>query len=118
MSGYQVCMVTVPNAETGESLARSLLEQRLAACVNMVPGCRSFYWWENAICDDSESLLIVKTHSTRLPALIDHVRSHHPYSCPEVIALPVESGNPAYLDWLAQSLQITPQSGHISDSSG
>lgn len=117
MTDFRVCMVTVPNPETGEALARSLLANRLAACVNLVPGCRSFYWWENAICDEREELLIIKTHSAQLPALIEHVRSNHPYSCPEVIALSIEAGSAAYLEWLSQSLQ-NPHNGHISESSG
>src|ERR1017187_849869 len=104
MSDFRVCLVTVPNQGAGEALARSLLEQRLAACVNLVAGCQSFYWWENAICSDSEVLLMIKTEASRLDGLIAHVRANHPYTCPEVVALPIEGGNPAYLDWLAQSL--------------
>jgi periplasmic divalent cation tolerance protein len=116
MTDFRVCLVTVPDRDTGETLARCLLEQRLAACVNLVPGCRSLYWWDNAICCDDEVLMIVKTAAAQLDELTAHVLSNHPYACPEVVALPIDSGSPAYLSWLSQSLRAAPSgSGQLSE---
>lgn len=101
MTSIRVVLVTAPRGDVAASLARELVGNRLAACVNIVPGIRSIYSWNGDLCDDSEDLLIVKTAVDRLDALVEHVRAVHPYSVPEVIALPVESGSAAYLEWVA-----------------
>lgn len=88
-----------------EKISIVLVKQKLAACVNLVPKISSRYWWKGKIETASESLLIVKTKKTLLPKLIAKVKTIHSYSVPEVIALPIERGNPDYLDWLDQSLQ-------------
>ena len=98
-----VVLCTAPSDEVGAQLARGLLEARLAACVNLVPGVRSFYRWEGAVQDDAEVQLVIKT----VPALVERVdrwlAEHHPYDTPEVIALPVSAGSRAYLEWVAAS---------------
>nr|XP_054510258.1 protein CutA homolog [Agelaius phoeniceus] len=96
--------VTCPNLSVATELARSLVQQRLAACVNIIPGVTSVYTWQGKLEEDSEVLLMIKTRSSRVPALSDFVRSHHPYEVPEVVALPVAQGNPPYLRWVRDSV--------------
>jgi len=98
--GVQVVLVTAPDLDTAARLGRALVEERLAACVNLVPGLRSIYRWEGALHDDAEVLLLVKTRTDRLEALSARVKELHPYALPEVLALPASGGSPAYLDWL------------------
>lgn len=93
-------LVTAPDAEVAERLARALVEERLAACVNVIPGVRSIYRWEGAIEEDAELLLLVKTHEARLDALAARVKELHPYALPEVLALAAAGGSAAYLDWI------------------
>lgn len=92
-------LVTVPSAEA-EGLARALVDERLAACVNLIPGIRSFYRWQGQVQDDDEVLLVIKTGSDRCEALAERVRELHPYDLPEVLALPAVGGSRAYLDWV------------------
>jgi periplasmic divalent cation tolerance protein len=96
-----VVLVTAPTAERAAELARTLVEERLAACGNVVPGLRSIYRWEGKVQDDAEALLLLKTTRARFDALRDRVLALHPYQVPEVIALPVEAGSAAYLEWIA-----------------
>jgi len=96
----QVVLVTAPDLEAGARIGRSLVEEGLAACANVVPGVRSIYRWQGAIQDDAEVLLIVKTRSSLVDALATRVRALHPYELPEVIALPVAGGSAPYLDWV------------------
>ncbi|KAM6993416.1 divalent-cation tolerance protein CutA-like [Passerculus sandwichensis] len=96
--------VTCPNLSVATELARSLVQRRLAACVNVIPGVTSVYTWQGKLEEDSEVLLMIKTRSSRVPALSDFVRSHHPYEVPEVVALPVAQGNPPYLRWVRDSV--------------
>lgn len=104
-AGALVVLVTVPSAEKGAEIARALVEERLAACGNVVPGLRSIYRWEGKVQDDAEALLLLKTTRPRFEALRERVRSLHPYQVPEVLALPVEKGHAAYLDWIAASVR-------------
>ena len=96
----QVVLVTAPDLDTAARRGRALVEERLAACVNLVPGLRSIYRWEGALHDDAEVLLLVKTRTDRLEALSARVKELHPYALPEVLALPASGGSPAYLEWL------------------
>ncbi|XP_041568607.1 divalent-cation tolerance protein CutA [Taeniopygia guttata] len=96
--------VTCPNLSVATELARALVQQRLAACVNIIPGVTSVYTWQGKLEEDSEVLLMIKTRSSRVPALSDFVRSRHPYEVPEVVALPVAQGNPPYLRWVRDSV--------------
>lgn len=96
----RVVLATAPDADSGAALARALVEERLAACVNLVPGVRSIYRWKERIEDESEVLLVIKTRADRCQALAARVRELHPYEVPEVLELPAVGGNPAYLDWL------------------
>jgi periplasmic divalent cation tolerance protein len=98
-----VVLITVPSDEVGQAIANKLLEEKLAACVNIVPEIRSLYRWESAINDDEERLLIVKSRATLFhKELVPAVLSVHPYQTPEIIALPVVMGLDSYLDWISQ----------------
>ncbi len=99
-----VVLMTAPDTQVAEGLARSLVDERLAACVSLVPGIRSFYRWEGATREDAEVLLIAKTRSDRLGDLDARVRALHPYDVPEVLALPSTGGNAAYLAWVAEEV--------------
>ncbi|WP_242393714.1 divalent-cation tolerance protein CutA [Anaeromyxobacter oryzisoli] len=96
-----VVLVTAPSPEKAAELARAVVEARLAACGNVVPGLRSIYRWEGTVHEDAEALLVLKTTRGRFEALRDRILALHPYQVPEVLALPVEAGSAAYLDWIA-----------------
>ena len=100
MSGCIVVFSTVPDTDTGRKIARGVLEKRLAACVNITGPLESHYWWEGELQQEPEHLLILKTREELFPALEEAVRSLHPYDVPEIIALPVGQGSPAYLNWI------------------
>src|SRR5512138_3345971 len=93
-------LVTAPSAEKAAELARALVQERLAACGNVVPGLRSIYRWEGRVQDDAEALLLLKTTRARFEALRERVLALHPYQVPEVLALPVEAGSAPYLAWI------------------
>jgi periplasmic divalent cation tolerance protein len=95
-----VILSTLPADERGPALARALVDERLAACVNLVPGLRSIYRWEGAVHDDAETLAIIKTTRARLPALLARLPALHPYELPEAVAVPVIAGHPPYLAWV------------------
>lgn len=98
----RVVLVTAPNAETGEFLARELVEERVAACANVVPGLISVFWWEGEIQRDDEVLVIFKTGRDRLEALRARVSELHPYEVPEVLALPVDFSHGPYAEWVME----------------
>ncbi len=95
-----VVYVTASSADEGAALARALVGERLAACVNRVP-VESVYRWEGRVVEDAEVLLVVKTRRELLDGLAARVRALHSYTVPEIIALPVVAGWPPYLQWLA-----------------
>jgi periplasmic divalent cation tolerance protein len=96
-----VVLSTFPDAETAARIARVLVDERLAACANLVAAVRSIYRWQGAIQDDAESLAIINTTTDRYPALAARIAELHPYEVPEIIALPMTDGHPPYLAWLA-----------------
>jgi periplasmic divalent cation tolerance protein len=91
---------TAPDADVGARLARGLVEAHLAACVNLVPGVRSIYRWEGEVQDDPEVQLLIKSRRGRFAALASWLEEHHPYDVPEIVALPIATGSPAYLEWV------------------
>ena len=101
MATPYLCLCTCPDADSAEAIATALVNERLAACVNIVPGLRSIYRWEGALQRESEWLLLIKTVAARLDALKTRLPELHPYSVPELVALPIGEGLPAYLQWLA-----------------
>ena len=94
-------LTNVPGRAAAERLADLLVEQRLAACVNILAPCRSVYRWKGAVQRDEEHPMLMKTTAERYPALEQALRAAHPYELPEIIAVPVERGLPAYLEWVA-----------------
>lgn len=96
-----LCLSTCPDAETAARIACALVEEQLAACVNRLPGVHSTYRWQGKVVDDAEVLLVIKTTNERLEALRGRLVELHPYEVPELIAIEVVDGHPAYLDWIA-----------------
>lgn len=101
-----VVFSTAPQDKSA-SLARMLIDQRVVACVNVVP-VRSYYRWKGEFCDDEEHLLIIKTTKEKAGEVIAAIKTHHPYELPEIIALPVIDGHPPYLEWVHQETQDGP----------
>jgi len=103
-----VIYCTCPDPATAERIAEALVSERLAACVNLVPGLTSIYRWQGQIQRDNEWLLIIKTRNTIYPLLETRIRDLHPYAVPEIIALPIQAGSAAYLDWIVDSTGAPP----------
>ena len=99
-----VVFSTAPGTEVAEALAEHLVNEQLAACVNLVGGLRSVYRWQGEVHRDSEVLLIAKTDQQHLEPLISTLQARHPYDCPEIIAMPIVGGSAGYLEWLTSSL--------------
>jgi periplasmic divalent cation tolerance protein len=97
-----VVLCTVPSEAVAEELARGLVTRSLAACVNIVPGIRSIYSWQGKLEDGQELLLVIKTRTERYEELERWLTEAHPYEVPEVIALPIALGAPAYLRWVTE----------------
>ncbi len=102
--GAYVVLVTFPDRERAVACGRALVEEQLAACVNVLGELRSIYRWQGAVHDDAEVLAVIKTTSAAFEAVRARVVALHPYEVPEVIALPVEAGHAPYLDWLEASV--------------
>lgn len=96
-----IVTTNLPDAASAQALAMLLIEQRLAACVNILAPCRSVYRWQGKIEDTTEVPLLIKTTAARYAALEAAIRVHHPYELPEILAVPVEFGLPEYLAWVA-----------------
>ncbi len=103
-----VVLVTTPTPERAAEIARAVVEERLAACGNVVPGLRSIYRWEGKVEDEPEALLVVKTTAGRFERLRERVLAMHPSACPEIVAVPSALGHAPYLEWLVGSVE-TPR---------
>jgi len=93
--------ITAQNSEEAKILGTALLEDRLIACVNIVAGIQSMYWWNGSIASDTEVLCIAKTKTSLVPEVIAKVKTLHSYACPCVVALPIIDGNAEFLAWIA-----------------
>jgi periplasmic divalent cation tolerance protein len=93
--------VTTSDISEAKKIGRMLVEKRLAACVNILGGVQSLYWWEGAVQESGEAAFIAKTTAESAPELIEAVRAAHSYDCPCVVTLPIEAGNPDFLKWIA-----------------
>jgi periplasmic divalent cation tolerance protein len=100
-----VVLSTCPDAEIAAGLGRALVEARLAACVNILPGIRSIYAWQGEVQDEPEVLMILKTTADRFPALRERLVALHPYDVPEVVAVSAAAGHDAYFRWVAKATQ-------------
>ena len=101
---YLLIYCTCPDQALAERIAEALVADRLAACVNIVPGITSIYRWQGEVQHDSELLLLIKTHSECYPALEARIRELHSYELPEIIAVPIQRGSESYLAWLDASV--------------
>ena len=101
-------LTNLPERAAAERLAEALVAQRLAACVNILAPCRSVYRWREALQRDEEHPMLIKTTVERYPALETAIRAGHPYELTEIIAVPIERGLPAYLEWVAQETRAQP----------
>jgi len=99
--GTLLVLTNLPDRAVAERLADTLVANNLAACVNILAPCRSVYRWKGAVQHDEEHPMLIKTTAERYGALEQALRAGHPYELPEIIAVPVERGLPAYLDWVA-----------------
>ncbi len=96
-----VCLTTTASRQSGEKIANHLVRNRYAACVNIVPGLTSVYYWKKKLCCEPEVLLIIKTLASRVSSVEKALKKIHPYELPEFIVLPIVKGSRAYLDWIA-----------------
>lgn len=101
---YCLVLCTCPEGEAAQSLAKALVTEQLAACVNILPHLTSIYTWEGKLENSAESLLLIKTEKSVYPRLEQRLKALHPYEVPEIIALPIESGLPEYLQWVSLCL--------------
>lgn len=99
-------LTNLPDRAAADRLADSLIGQHLAACINILAPCRSVYRWEGAVQHDDELPMLIKTTAECYPALEAAIRAGHPYELPEIIAVPIECGLPAYLDWVAAEASV------------
>jgi periplasmic divalent cation tolerance protein len=104
--GTLLVLTNLPDRAAAEKLADELVGKRVAACINILAPCRSVYRWKGAVQHDEEHPMLIKTTHECYPALEQALRAAHPYELPEIIALPVEQGLPAYLEWVAS--ETTP----------
>lgn len=102
-----VVFCTCPDQAVADRIAATLVDERLAACVNLVAGIASIYRWEDQVQRDSECLLIIKTRQAVYPLLETRLQQLHPYDVPEIIALPIQAGAAPYLNWLAANTGIS-----------
>lgn len=101
MQNIRVVFITVP-ADEAKAMAKGIVVNRHAACVNIVPRTESYFWWDGEVKFEQEALLMVKTTQLALDRLIKFVRDEHPYEVPEIITLPVAEGLPEYLNWVME----------------
>ena len=104
-SDHVVALSTAPSMDKAAEIARALVGERLAACVNLVPGVRSIYQWQGKLCDDAEVLCVIKTRRDRVDALRARLPALHPYDVPELLVLEVGAGHTPYLEWIDASVR-------------
>jgi periplasmic divalent cation tolerance protein len=100
----QIVLCTTPDRETAEMIADALVSEQLAACVNILPGVMSVYRWQGTIEHSEESLLLIKTSQTVWPMLVAQIQALHPYELPEIVAVPIKTGEAEYIQWLENSI--------------
>lgn len=107
MSGISIVTSTVGTSEEALAIARTLVEEKLVACVQIISRIRSIYRWKGEICDEEEQLLLMKTRSDLCSALQNRIRELHSYEVPEIVSFPIADGLPEYLNWVVEN---TPKS--------
>lgn len=106
-SSVMLVLTTVSSLKEGRRLARRILDERLCACINMIPRIRSFYWWKGKQESAGEILLLIKTTKAASARLMEQIRKLHSYAVPEIIAFPVKKGNPAYRNWVNKEVRLS-----------
>ena len=101
MTDAMLVLTTLPNSDVAAEMAKKVVGERLAACANILPALRSIYRWQGKLQDENEVLVLLKTRQQQFERLKQRIVELHPYDVPEVIAIPVEQGHKAYLDWIA-----------------
>ncbi|KAM7003766.1 protein CutA homolog [Passerculus sandwichensis] len=101
---HSVVFVTCLNEHIARDIARAIMDRRLAACVNILPKSSALYFWKGELEESTEILLLVKTRTSKIGELSNYVRSIHPFEIPDIISLPIEQGNPAYLRWMEENV--------------
>ncbi|XP_050426040.1 protein CutA homolog [Adelges cooleyi] len=104
---HSIAYVTAPSIDIAKKLAHGVIAQKLAACVNIVPSVTSIYEWDGKVNEDPETLMIIKTRTSRVDDLTEYIKSVHPYEVCEVISTKIENGNPPYLDWISKTVPET-----------
>lgn len=99
--------VTAKDADEAKVLARTVVEERLAACANVLGSIQSIYWWDGRLCEDEEVALVLKTSNDRKFELVARLRELHSYETPCIVCLPITDGNPDFLQWI--KTETTPQ---------
>ncbi|GBF36162.1 MAG TPA: divalent-cation tolerance protein CutA [Methanothermococcus okinawensis] len=102
---YIIVFITVPNLEVGEKIGNTLVEEKLAACVNIIPEIKSVYFWKGNVENDNEHLLIIKTRKDKFKSLEKKIKEIHPYEVPEIVAIPIVLGSTDYLNWIDETLE-------------
>jgi len=104
-ANFLIIFCTVPDKETAQNIACHLVEEKKAACCNIIPAIKSVYFWENQLQQDEEQLLIIKTREDRFHSLQKRIMELHPYSIPEIIAIPIIHSNQEYLNWVNENVE-------------
>lgn len=104
-TSHIVVLVTAKDTDEAQMISRKLLDEKLVACVNIVKGVRSLFWWQGKVDQADEALLVIKTQQARFPEIVNSVKSAHSYDVPEIIALPIIDGNKDYLTWIDESVK-------------
>jgi len=104
---YQIILCTCPDKDSAEQLAHLLVNEQLSACVNILPGISSIYWWQGQSTSAQEYLLLIKAHKEQYQVLQSRIKKLHPYEVPEIIAVSIENGLPEYLHWIDSCHSLT-----------
>jgi len=102
---FRVVLITCGSREEAEKISKILVEEKFAACVNILSNVKSYFWWEGKVDSAEEYLLIIKTKPEKMERLISRVKEIHSYTVPEIISLPILEGNKEYLTWIEESLK-------------
>ena len=97
---HSLIYITAADADEAKRIGRILVQARVAACANVFPNMVPIFWWEGAVQEDSEAVLIAKTRGDLVDTVIDMVRANHAYDCPAVLAIPIQAGHAPFLDWI------------------
>jgi periplasmic divalent cation tolerance protein len=113
MNKTRLIYATAPSHDEAGRIAETVVRERLAACANLFDGVTSFFHWDGQLCRENETVLILKTAAQRVDELTERIRQLHSYDCPCIVSIPIEAGNPGFLNWIEQS--TGPENGPLPD---